>query len=139
MPVDDTNKLVRLSDLDEEIAARDADVRGRDVKDKNGEDLGKVEDLLVDEQESKVRFLVIASGGFLGIGKDKAFLPVDAITQILDDEVRVDQTREHVSGAPPYDPELVYEQPYFDEVYGYYGYVPYWGSGYTYPIYPPLR
>ncbi|GAA1343744.1 PRC-barrel domain-containing protein [Arthrobacter roseus] len=128
--------LVKLSDIDETIALDDVDVRGRHVRDKDGEDLGKVEDLLIDSGEDKVRFLLVASGGFLGLGKEKSFIPVDAITGITEDEVRLDQTRDRVSGAPPYDPELVDQRPYHEDVYGYYGYTPYWGAGYAYPGFP---
>ncbi len=128
--------LVKLSDISETIALKDADVRGRHVRDKDGEDVGKVEDLLIDSAEDKVRFLLVASGGFLGLGKEKSFIPVDAITRITDDEVRLDQTRDRVAGAPSYDPELVDQRPFHEDVYGHYGYTPYWGAGYAYPGFP---
>ena len=57
--------------------------------------------------ERRVRFLDVASGGFLGIGQDMTLIPVDAITAITEDEVRIGQTRENVADAPAYDPELV--------------------------------
>lgn len=139
METNDPGKLIKLSDTDETISRGDEDIRGYKVRDKNGEELGKVDDLLIDEIENKVRFLEIGSGGFLGIGKDKTFLPVDAITGIADGEVRVDQEREHVAGAPEYDPDLVYDQPYYDDVFSYYGYAPYWSPGYRYPGYPYYR
>lgn len=135
----DTSKLIKLSDSDEAIAHASDDIRGHSVKDRAGEDLGTVDDLLLDPTENKVRFLVVASGGFLGMGKDKTFLPVDAITRISDDEVHIDQTREHVAGAPGYDPELVDvpdDPDYYGSVYGYYGFVPFWTPGYAYPGYP---
>lgn len=40
------------------------------------------------------RFLLAASGDFLGMAKDKSFIPIDAITDITAEEVRLDQTRE---------------------------------------------
>jgi sporulation protein YlmC with PRC-barrel domain len=42
------------------------DVRGRKVLDRAGEDIGHVDNLLVDDREHKVRFLCVAAGGFLG-------------------------------------------------------------------------
>lgn len=131
--------LVKLSETDETVARTDEDIRDYHVKDRNGEDLGTVDDLLIDPDARKVRFLVIASGGFLGMGKDKSFLPVDAITRIDDDEVHIDQTREHVAGAPAYDPDLVYDKTYYGDVYGYYGFGPFWAYGYSYPPYPYYR
>lgn len=133
---DNNDKLIKLSDSDQSIATGDNDIRKRSVKDKNGDDLGKIDDLLIDPAEGKVRFMLVASGGFLGLGENKSFIPVDAITGITSDEVRIDQSRENVAGAPAYDPDLVVERGYFDDVYGYYGYTPYWAPSYTYPAYP---
>lgn len=136
MATADAKTLVKLSDIDETVADREEDIRGRNVKDRNGEDIGKVDELMIDSDEHKVRFLEVASGGFLGIGQDKTFIPVDAITAIDADEVHIDQTREHVAGAPAYDPDLVDQTPYYESVYGYYGVTPFWGAGYVYPGYP---
>ncbi len=111
------------------------DIRSRKIVDVNGESLGKIEGLLIDDQENKVRFLRVASGGFLGIGQDKALIPVDAITKITDDVVHVNQTRERICGAPRYNPSLI-DDRYYSGLYGYYGFGPYWSSGYAYPSYP---
>lgn len=75
MATDETGKLVKLGDTDQTIARGDEDIRGRKVKDKNGEDIGKVDDLLVDVRENKVRFLEVASGGLLGLGATTSFIP----------------------------------------------------------------
>lgn len=127
--------LVRLSDTDLTVANPAEDIRGRKVVDKEGNEIGEVDDLFIDDREAKVRFLQIASGGFLGIGETKFLVPVDAIAKISDEVVHINQERERVAGAPRYDPDLIDER-YINEVYGYYGYAPYWMPGYTYPPYP---
>jgi sporulation protein YlmC with PRC-barrel domain len=127
--------LVKLSDTNLTLANRAEDIRGRDVLDTAGEDIGKVDDLLIDEQEQKVRFLQVSSGGFLGLGATKFLIPVDAITRMTEDAVYISQARERLTGAPRYDPSLVDER-YLSDVYGYYGYSPYWGPDYRYPGYP---
>ena len=109
------------------------DIRGRKVKDKDGRDVGKVHDLLVDDRERKVRFLLVEHGGFLGIDEKKSFIPVDAITLTSLDAVFINDTRDHVAEAPGYDPDLVNDRTYHSSIYGYYGYAPYWSAGYTYP------
>ena len=131
-----TGSLVKLGDTDLTVADPKEDIRGRTVIDRNGEEIGRVDALLIDDRESKVRFLQVAAGGFLGIGEQTFLLPVDAITRITEDRVMVDQTRERVARSPVYDPNLVYDRDYYGELYGYYGYAPYWGRGYAYPPYP---
>jgi sporulation protein YlmC with PRC-barrel domain len=111
------------------------DVRGRTVLDNAGKDIGHVDDLLVDDREHKVRFLRVAAGGFLGLGEAKFLIPVDAITRVDDKAVHVDQTRDHVAGGPRYDPTPM-DEPYLNQIYGHYGYGPFWGAGYMYPMFP---
>ncbi len=134
----DTNTatLVRLGDTDLTVNDPREDIRGRTVVDRNGEEIGHVDALLIDDQERKVRFLQIASGGILGIGAQTFLVPVDAVTRVGPDQVVVDQTGKHIAGAPKYDPDLTYDEGYYGDLYGYYGYGPYWGPGYTYPAYP---
>jgi sporulation protein YlmC with PRC-barrel domain len=129
--------LRRLGDSNLTVAFPDEDVRGRTVLDRDDEEVGRVSDLIIDDGEARVRFLEVASGGVLGIGETKVLIPVDVIARITDDAVRVDDTREHVGGSPRYDPTLA-GRPYWENVYGYYGYGPYWVPGYVYPPYPRL-
>lgn len=124
--------LLRLSDTDL-MPPPDEDVRGRPVVDRNGDEIGDVDDLLIDEQEQKVRLLQVGSGGFLGIGEKKRLIPVDAVVGI-DDKIHIDTARENVEASPEYDPELKPESEYWEGLYGYYGYAPFWG-----PAYPPRR
>ncbi|MEP7764318.1 PRC-barrel domain-containing protein [Sanguibacter sp. 25GB23B1] len=130
--------LVRISDSGLTVPD-EQEIRGRHVVDPDGEQLGTVGDLLVDEEEERVRFLEVTSGGFLGIGQEKVLIPVDAVTRI-DDQVHVSTSRSHVEGSPGYDPELAAASPltYYGGLYGYYGMGPYWGQGYVYPGGVPL-
>ena len=115
--------LSKLRDIGRAVSSSDEDIRGRMVKDKNGQDLGRIEDLLVDDVKWKVRFIEVASGGILGFGDTKSFIPVDAITRIAADDVYISHTLEHVAGAPRYDPTLVaIDVNYLMELYPYYGY-----------------
>ncbi len=126
--------LIKLGDSDLTVADPAEDIRGHTVIDQDGEDIGTVDGLLIDDEERKVRFLQVAAGGFLGIGERTFLIPVDAVSGIADERVRVDQTRERIVGGPAYDPELT-ELPddYYADTYGYFGYTPYWGAGYANP------
>lgn len=138
MTTDRPAVLVHLSDTDLMPASEDEDIRGTHVVDRNGEDIGKVDDLVIDPDERRVRFLQVGSGGFLGLGEQKILIPVDAVDSI-DDTVHIQKDRAHVAGAPRYDPKLVQEPAFYDDVYGHYGYLPYWSQGYIYPPYPFRR
>ncbi|MEV1142104.1 PRC-barrel domain-containing protein [Micromonospora sp. NPDC049799] len=131
--------LTRISDSGQVLADPARDIRGRKVRDRDGNDLGKVDDLLVDSQQHKVRMLRVEHGGILGLGATHSFILVDAVTNISDDTVWVSESRDRVSDAPRYDPDLVDESEYYESLYGYYGYPPYWGAGYVYPSYPLHR
>ncbi len=128
--------LVKLGDTDLTVADSAPDVRGRKVIDRHGDEIGMVDDLLIDDRESKVRFLRVGAGGFLGIGEQHFLIPVDAVTKIDADHVHIDRERAGLRGVPTYDPELTYDVDYYGNVYGWWGYGPYWGPGYTYPRYP---
>lgn len=133
------SKLLSLKDAGLTTENSAEDIRGRDVMDAAGEKIGHVNDLLIDENERKVRLMEIGHGGILGIGESKVLVPIDAISRIDEDVVHIGQTREHVAGAPRYDPEIVEEWDYYDSLYGYYGVGPYWAGGYAYPAYPFYR
>lgn len=112
----EASQLVKLAKTGKTVADKNEDIRGYSVRTASGEEIGKVDELLVDAAEEKVRFLIVASGGFLGIGKDKAFIPVDAITAINegDTEVLIGPTRDQVAGAPEYDPDLAEARSYYE-------------------------
>lgn len=76
------------------------DIRSPKVFAANGDEIGKVDELLIDDREQRVRFIRVASGGILGIGRSKSLLPVDAIQRIEAGAVHVNQTREHIAAAP---------------------------------------
>lgn len=130
--------LIRLQDSAKMVADPDNDIRGRTVRDRAGDDIGKVEDLLIDTEQEKIRFLRVEHGGILGFGTTPSFIPVEAIKDVTDDEVHIDQAGARVAEAPLYDPDLLDESEYYKNVYTHYGYPPYWTAGYTYPARPYL-
>ena len=121
-------QLIRLRDADRTVSSSDEDIRGRMAKDKAGHDLGTIDGLLIDEAERKVRFIEVASGGFLGLGESKSLIPVEAITRVTPDAVYIGHTLQHVAGAPRYAPKLMHtELEYFFNLFPYYGYPPSFG------------
>lgn len=128
--------LVKLSETAMTVANPREDVRGLKVVDRHGEEVGEVDDLLLDDRENRVRFLQVAHGGFLGIGAEHFLVPVDAVTRVDADHVHIDRMRSELSDVPGYDPALAEAPDYYPGVYDWWGYGPYWAPGYTYPGYP---
>ncbi len=61
-----SNEVAKLSGEAAALKDPSQDLRGRDVYDRDGNQLGSVEDLYVDAEEYYVRFLDVASGGVPG-------------------------------------------------------------------------
>ncbi|MBX9582610.1 MAG: PRC-barrel domain-containing protein [Gemmataceae bacterium] len=127
--------LRRISDSGPPLATPAEDVRGRRVVDAAGEAVGVVDDLYVDDRENRVRFLLAASGGFLGLAEVEFLIPVGAVTRVAGAAVHLGRTRDEVADAPAYAPRLVDER-YLAGLAAYYGHRPYWEPGYAYPPFP---
>jgi sporulation protein YlmC with PRC-barrel domain len=132
-------ELIKLSDSDRMVGDPAEDIRGRKVQDRDGTDLGRVDDLLIDPDDQKVRMLHVAHGGILGFGATHSYVPIEAIRAIDDEVVHVAEPKQIVAEAPVYDPELIDAAEYYNELYRHYGYPPFWSAGYIYPGYPYYR
>lgn len=74
------------------------------VRNSAGEDLGKIEEIMIDVPTGKVAYAVLSFGGFLGIG-DKLFaIPWHALTlNEKDHEFILNVDRERLDKAPGFD------------------------------------
>lgn len=134
--MNESSPLIRLADSELTLADPADDVRGKQVLDRNANKIGEVDGLMIDQDERRVRLLELASGGFLGIGERKVLVPVDAVSAIDDDSVYIDSDRDQVAKGPVYDPELVPDRAIVSDLCSYYGYLPFWHSGYVNPGFP---
>jgi hypothetical protein len=125
-----------LTRLDDSMtpAAGERDVRRYSVVDANNDPIGKVVGLYVDEL-AKVRFLHVRGRGFLG-GDTDWLVPLEAVDRVTGSSLYLSHSRTRVSGAPPYDPTLVAKRSYWSDLYGWFGYPPYWSG--TYPVDPTV-
>jgi len=132
--------VIRLSNDAKPLADEVSDVRDYQVVGNDGNEIGDVHDLLLDEREGKVHFLEVKTGGFLGLGRDDLLIPIGTIESIDRDEkrIRLKQTESAIKDAPNYDPEAENDRPYYQSVYRHYGLEPYWSRGYTYPPFPHI-
>ncbi len=122
------HQLMKLSDTNFRLEEPQQDIRGLDVYDYEGNEIGSVEDLYIDTEERKVRFLDVGAGGFLGIGEKHFMIPVEAVWEVGEEGVTIAQDTEKVMSSPPFDTDVVPPTAdYQREIYGYYGYTPTWG------------
>jgi sporulation protein YlmC with PRC-barrel domain len=105
-------------------------ITGDKVRNSGGDDLGHLEEIVIDLEGGRVSYAVLASGGFLGLG-DKFFaIPWDLLTVDTDNkELVLDVSKETIQNAPGFDkdnwPDTT-DRSWIVDVYRYYGREPYW-------------
>jgi sporulation protein YlmC with PRC-barrel domain len=108
-----------------------ATLDGDKVISSDGEDIGKVKDIMLDVGSGRIAYAVLSSGGFLGIGDKLLAIPWHALT--LDTQRKcfvLDMTAERVKNAPGFDKDhwpSMADQTWATSVHQYYGSEPYWG------------
>jgi sporulation protein YlmC with PRC-barrel domain len=55
-------------------------LKGADLKSKNGESLGKIDDLIIEPRTGRIQFAILGSGGVLGIGEKRVPVPWQCVT-----------------------------------------------------------
>ncbi len=105
-------------------------LKGDLVKNGQGEDIGNVEEIMIDILTGRVAYVVVSFGGFLGI-RDKLFaMPWSALRVDTDHKCFVmDADKELLKNAPGFDKNNWPEAPsgqWYHDVYKYYNQQPYW-------------
>ena len=101
------------------LIRQEDDIRGRAVIGLDGDVVGSVHDVVLDDGDEQ-RFLVVGSRGFLGIGRHAFLVPIEAITSITEEYVFVGETSLRMLSGVPYDPSLDIDDDYFASIYRYY-------------------
>lgn len=87
---------------------------GDPIKNSAGEQLGTVKEVMFDIDEGRIAYVVMSSGGFLGVGDSYFAVPWSMVTVDTDDHaVVVDVDKETVENAPGFDKD---HWPNADEV-----------------------
>jgi hypothetical protein len=94
-----------------------------DFKSANDEDLGQLEELLINPQTGKVEFAVLARGGFLGIGEKLVPIPWQAVRYQSEDEFTVSVDKEKLKSAPTVDKTYanIKSSSYVTSIYQHFG------------------
>lgn len=111
------------------LSGRD-DIGGTRVFGPAGEELGHIDDVMIDAASGKVVYGVLQFGGFLGIGSDYHPIPFGKLRydRALGGYV-TDLTREQLEGAPAYAEDWRADREWQRRSYEHYGLSPYWFDG----------
>ncbi len=81
-----------------------ATITGDEVCNMQDEKLGKIQDIMLDMAEGKIRYAVLASGGFLGMGDRLFAVPWKALKQDKEHKrFMLDVNVERLKNAPGFD------------------------------------
>lgn len=107
-------------------------ITGDKVVNTQGEDLGRIEDVMLDVSTGRVAYAVLSFGGFLGMG-DKLFaLPWESLQlDTANHRFVLNVPKERLENAPGFDkdhwPNMA-DRKWGESVHEYYGQRPYWAS-----------
>ena len=110
-------RLPRLEDLD-----------GMEVRDRNGDKIGKVDDTYTDEQGGFARYLAVKTGWF---GTKRHMIPVDDISMESDGDDRyltVPYDKDHLREGPTFERDEDFTREHESATYSHYGRTGYWDA-----------
>jgi len=105
-------------------------LNGTTVRNTQGEELGHIEDLMIDLDSGHIAYTVLSFGGFMGLGDKYFAIPWQALS--VDAENRnliLNVEKERLENAPGFDKDKwpsSANREYMTRVYNHYGYEPYW-------------
>jgi len=124
---------------------------GDNVVNPAGEDIGKIEAIMLDVAAGRIAYAVLSFGGFLGIGSKLFAIPWSALTlDTVEHRFLLDISVERLESAPGFDEDhwpAMADRRWATDVHPYYDVSPYWeddvGMPQTRPVasaerYPPL-
>lgn len=105
-------------------------LKGDKVRNPRGEDLGNLEEIMLDLDTGRVAYAVLSFGGLLGMG-DKLFaIPWQALNvDTENEEISLDISKKTLENAPGFDKNdwpRTFNREWATKVYTHYGYKPYW-------------
>jgi hypothetical protein len=102
----------------------DSRLTDRKVRNLEGEDVGKIEHLMIDVENGRIAYAVLSFGGFLGMGSKLFAVPWESLSIDPDrDEFVLAVNKERLKNAPGFDednwPNMT-ESAWRDELHRYY-------------------
>ncbi|WP_022929564.1 PRC-barrel domain-containing protein [Patulibacter americanus] len=93
------------------------DWRGRTVRDADGEKIGSLGDVYLDQETDRPAWGGVRTGLF---GRGESLIPLDRVTAADDGDLHVPFARDHVKDAPRVDPDVALDRDEEARLYAYY-------------------
>jgi sporulation protein YlmC with PRC-barrel domain len=107
-----------------------ATLKGDSVVNAVGDDLGKIEAIMLDVTSGRIAYAVLSFGGFLGMGAKLFAIPWSALTlDAADKRFVLDVSKERLKNAPGFDKDhwpSMADHDWATGVHTYYDVKPYW-------------
>src|SRR5580704_15309296 len=105
-------------------------ILGAKVINAHREDMGTIEDIILDARNNRVAYAILSFGGFLGLGDRHFAIPWEALSLDLSQKVAVlDIDKDRLQNAPGFEkdrwPDMA-DPSWGSQIYRHYGYEPYW-------------
>jgi hypothetical protein len=105
-------------------------VIGSKVVNEENEDLGQIEDVVLDIEAGRVAYAVLSFGGFLGMGDKYFAIPWEALRfDVTDKRAVLNVDKELLENGPGFDKDKwpnMTDSPWRNQIFSHYGYRPYW-------------
>lgn len=107
-------------------------IKGTNVKNLEGENIGKIEDLMIDWNNGRIAYAVLTFGGFLGMGNKLFAIPLSSFqfeNASNDADIVLDVEKEYLENAPGFDQDNWPQHTdgaFIGSVYKYHDVEPYW-------------
>lgn len=102
-------------------------INGMQVKNAAGEDLGEVKQILIAADQGRIAYVILASGGILGVGEDQYIVPFSSLRQDASGKhFTLNMDTQKLKDGPKYTETKLADPKFGQEVHSYYGVSPYW-------------
>lgn len=104
---------------------------GEAVVNRQGESVGKIDELVIDARKNRIAYAVLSFGGFLGMGNKLFAMPWEAFEfSTTENKLILNVEKEKLKEAPGFEkgdawPDFS-DKMWGESIYNYYNYVPPW-------------
>jgi len=105
-------------------------VIGSKVVNQQNEDLGKIEDVVIDTDSGRIAYAVLTFGGFLGMGDKYFAIPWEAFRfSLTENRAVLNVEKRLLENAPGFNKDSwpnMADPTWGNQIFTHYGYKPYW-------------